>query len=178
MLHEFAELAPEHVMVKAMRSLYVNKADQFVKDTEGLKGPERLDGLTLALRIWPELDSALSVYDKAFAAEPTLDVAVSDVAVPLGPWVRSPADARVTRLLYRPILVSSDDDAKKGKRPGQLAASLESSDLGRRLLIADQSGIFLVRRFAPGIGDRCGTRPGRPNRPSFPAIRSALGRAS
>jgi peptide/nickel transport system substrate-binding protein len=141
-LHEFADLAPEHVMIKTMRSLYVNKADQLVKDTEGLKGPERLDGLTLALRIWPELERALSVYDKAFVAEPTLDVAVSDVAVPLGPWVRSPADARVTRLLYRPILASSDDEAKKGKRPGQLAASIESSDLGRRLLLRINPGFF------------------------------------
>ena len=57
-LHEFAELAPEHVMIKAMRALYVNKANQIVKDTEGLNGPERLDGLTEALRIWPELDGA------------------------------------------------------------------------------------------------------------------------
>ena len=105
-----------------------------------MNGPERLDGLTEALRIWPELDGVLALYNKAFAAEPTLDVAVSDVAVPLGPWVHSPADARLTRLLYRPILASDDDDARKGKKPGQLAASIESSDLGRRLLLRIRPG--------------------------------------
>jgi peptide/nickel transport system substrate-binding protein len=141
-LHEFAELAPGHVMVKAMRALYVNKANQIVKDTAEMKGPERLDGLILALRIWPELDGVLALYNKAFAAEPTLDVAVSDVASPLGPWTRTPADARLTRLLYLPILASSDDDARKGNKPGQLAAALESSDLGRRLLLRIRPGFF------------------------------------
>jgi peptide/nickel transport system substrate-binding protein len=141
-LHEFTELAPEHVMVKAMRALYVNKANQIVKDTAGLKGPERLDGLTMALRIWPELDGVLALYNKAFTAKPTLDVAVSDVAAPLGPWVRSPADARLTRLLYVPILAGSDDDARKGDKPGQLAAALEPSDLGRRLLLRIRPGFF------------------------------------
>ncbi len=52
-LHEFEELAPEHAMVRAMRALYVNKAKEIVKTTEHLNGPERLDGLTEALRIWP-----------------------------------------------------------------------------------------------------------------------------
>ncbi len=141
-LHEFVELAPEHVMVKAMRALYVNKANQIVNDTAGLNGPERLDGLTEALRIWPELDGALALYNKAFAAEPTLDVAVSDVATPLGPWVRSPADARVTRLLYVPILADTSDDARKGNKPGQLAAGLEPTDLGRRLLLRIRPGFF------------------------------------
>ena len=143
-LHEFVELAPEHVMVKAMRALYVNKASQIVKDTAGLNGPERLDGLTLALRIWPDLDGVLALYNTAFAAEPTLDVAVSDVAAPLGPWVRSPADARMTRLLYHPILADTGDDARKGNKPGQLAAAtaLESSDLGRRVLLRIQAGVF------------------------------------
>ena len=141
-LHEFAELAPEHVMVRAMQALYVSKAKQILKDTDGLEPPERLDGLTEALRIWPDLENAQPLYDAAFAAEPTLDVAASDVAVPLGPWVRSPADARVTRLLYRPILLNSDEDARKGKKPGQLAASLESSDLGRRLLLRINSAFY------------------------------------
>ena len=148
-LHEFMELAPEHVMIKAMRSLFVNKANQIVKETERLNGPERLDGLALALKMWPELDGVLPLYEKAFAALPTLDVAVCDVAAPLGPWVRSPADARVTRLLYRPILVSADDDARKGKKPGQLAQSLESSDLGRRLLLQIRPGFFWSDRSRP-----------------------------
>ncbi len=60
---------------------------------------------------------------------------------PLGPWVRSPADARVSRLLYWPILAADSDDAKAGKVAEQLAAGLESSDLGRRLLFRLRDGI-------------------------------------
>jgi peptide/nickel transport system substrate-binding protein len=141
-LHELEELVPEHILVKQMRALYISKAKQFEHDTEGLSGPERLDGLTEALRIWPELEGAAALYNTAFAAEPTLTVAVTDVAVPLGPWVRTPADARISRLLYRPILASDDDDGRKGKHLGQLAAAIESTDLGRRLLIRVRSGFY------------------------------------
>ena len=48
---------------------------------------------------------------------------------------------RVSRLLYRPILSSDSDDARAGKAPGQLAAALESSDLGRRLIFRLRGGI-------------------------------------
>jgi len=148
-LHELVELAPEHSLVKQMRALFIAKASQRVKDTETSSGPERLDGLVEALRIWPALDGVEPLYTKAFAAEPTLEVAVTDVAAPLGPWVRSPADARVSRLLYRPLLASDDDEARQGKRPDQLAAAIESSDLGRRLVI----------RIRPGFLWSDGSRP-------------------
>ena len=82
-----------------------------------------------------------ALYNKAFEAVPTLDVAVSDVPRPLGPWLRSPADARVTRLLYQPLLSADSDEARAGKAPGQLAAGLESSDLGRRLIFRLRDGI-------------------------------------
>ena len=72
---------------------------------------------------------------------PTLDVAVPDVSHPVGPWVRSPADARLTRLLYRPILADDSDEARQGKAAGQLAAPVEFSDLGRRLIFRLQPGI-------------------------------------
>jgi peptide/nickel transport system substrate-binding protein len=134
-LHELVEIAPEHVLIRSMRALYVNKANEIINGTTGLKGPERLDGLTAALRVWPELPGALPLYAKAFEAEPTLEVGVTDVAVPLGPWVHTPADARLSRLLYRPILAGDDDDSRQGKRPGQLASLIESSDLGRRMRI-------------------------------------------
>ena len=139
-LHELEEVVGEHALVKQMRAVYVAKATGLVKDAETLPMPERLDVLTDALRIWPELEGVTALYEKAFAAEPTLEVAVIDVASPLGPWIRSPADARVSRLLYRPILYSDDEDAQKGKRSGQLASAIETSDLGRRLLIRIGSG--------------------------------------
>ncbi len=74
---------------------------------------------------------------------------MSDVAAPLGPWVHSPADARLSRLLYRPILDSTDDDARKGQKPGQLAASLESFRAGQAASAASPARFSLVRRFAP-----------------------------
>jgi peptide/nickel transport system substrate-binding protein len=141
-LHELAELAPEHVLVREMRALYITKAQRVIQDTEQLHGPERLDGLTLALEIWPELPGVELLYEKAFAADTTLDVAVTDVPFPLGPWSFSSADARISRLLYRPILARDDDASRQGKVPGQLAAAVESSDLGRRLLIRIRSGVF------------------------------------
>ena len=141
-LHELQEMAPEHPVVRDLRNRFIARASQHVKDAESRSGPERLDALVDALRIWPTLDGAASLYTRAFEAVPTLDVAVSDVPRPLGPWLRSPADARVSRLVYRPILSSDSDDARAGKAPGQLAAALESSDLGRRLIFRLRGGIF------------------------------------
>src|SRR5207253_670445 len=103
---------------------FIARATQHLKEAEAATGPAQLDALVEALRIWPALEGAEARYVRAFAAEPTLDVGVTDVAAPLGPWVHSRADARVIRLLYRPILASDDQDARKGKRPAQLAASL------------------------------------------------------
>ena len=177
-LHEFAELTPEHVMIKTMRTLYVTKAKEILKETEGLNGPERLDRTHRALRIWPELEGATSLYEKAFAAEPTLDVAVSDVATPLGPWVRSPADLRVTRLLYRPILASNGEDARKGKKPGQLAASLESSDLGRRLLVKIHPGFFWSDGSRPVSAIDVARDLVDRTDPHSPRFRSTLGRVA
>ncbi|HLH29338.1 MAG TPA: ABC transporter substrate-binding protein, partial [Acidimicrobiales bacterium] len=139
-LHELEEVTGEIAAVRALRSLFVARATDRRKQGEG-KGPaERLDALTDALRIWPTLPGAEEEYVKAFQAEPTLEVAVADVAGSVGPWVHSRAEARVTRLLYRPLLATDDQEARQGKRPGQLAAAIESSDLGRRLLIRLRSG--------------------------------------
>jgi peptide/nickel transport system substrate-binding protein len=141
-LHQLEELAPEHVLVGQMRALFITRAARRVKESESAGAAERLDALVDALRIWPKLPGVEALYDKAFAAEPTLEVGVTDVASPLGPWIRSPADARASRLLYLPLLSSDDEDARHGKRPDQLAAAIESSDLGRRLVIRIRSGFL------------------------------------
>src|SRR5207302_657892 len=107
-LHELEEMAPQHVMVRTLRGLFVTKASERLKDAEAATGPERLDALVDALRIWPTLEGVEARYVPAFAAEPTLDVGVTDVAAPLGPWVHSRADGRVIHLLYRPILAGED----------------------------------------------------------------------
>jgi peptide/nickel transport system substrate-binding protein len=139
-LHELAQMAPEHPVVRELGSRFVERASSKVKDAESLTGLGRLDALSDALRIWPSLEGAEALYRKAFEATPTLDVAVSDVPRPLGPWVHAPADFRIIRLLYRPIMAADTEDARMGKVPGQLAAAVESSDLGRQLSIRLQPG--------------------------------------
>ncbi len=148
-LHELEEVVPEHILVKQMRALFLKKATDRVKASDDAAAPERLDALTEALRIWPTLEGTESLYNKAFIAEPTLEVAVNDVSSPLGPWIRTPADQRISRLLYRPILVTDDDAARQGKKAGQLAAAIESSDLGRRLVV----------KIRPGFHWSDGSRP-------------------
>ena len=148
-LHELEELVPEHNLVKQMRALFVSKASDRVSASESAPAADRLDALVEALRIWPTLEGVESLYKKAFSEEPTLEVAVNDVAFPLGPWVRTPADQRISRLLYRSILATDDDDARQGKRSGQLAAGIESSDLGRRLVIKVRPGFHWSDRSRP-----------------------------
>lgn len=140
-LHDLEGIAPEHVVVRNLRERFVALANRRVK--EGASGDEfrRLDAIVDALRIWPALDGGESLFGQAFSAVPTLDVAVNDVPRPLGPWLHAPADLRVSRLLYLPILASDGDDARQGRAPGQLAAAVEASDLGRRLMIRLRAGI-------------------------------------
>jgi peptide/nickel transport system substrate-binding protein len=140
-LHELEVMAPEHRVVRDMRDRFISQASNRLKDAEKASGSTRVDALVDALRIWPTLERALAIYPKAFEDCSTLDVGVVDVPHPVGPWLQSPADARVMRLLFRPILGADSDDAKQGKVPGQLASALESSDLGRRLVLRIQPGI-------------------------------------
>lgn len=148
-LHELEEVTGEITAVKALRSLFTSRATERVREGESASPPDRLDSLVDALRIWPTLPGAEERYIKAFAAEPTLDVGVTDVAYPLGPWIHSRADARIVPLLYRPILASDDIEAREGKRPGQLAATVETTDLGRRLIIRLRPGPSWSDRSRP-----------------------------
>ncbi len=111
-----------------------------MRQSETGESADRLDALVAALRVWPSLPGAEEAYRKAFEVEPTLDVGVTDVASPLGPWIHSRADARIIPLLYRPILAADDQESREGKRPGQLAASVETTDLGRRLIMKLRPG--------------------------------------
>lgn len=147
-LHELEEMAPDHPLVRDMRDRYVARATKRIQESQSGGDSQRLDALIEALRIWPTLEGAEALYHKAFQDLPTLDVAVNDVPHPLGPWVRSPADSRLTRLLFRPILAADSDEAKQGKVAGQLAAALETTDLGRRLIF----------RLGPGIAWSDGSR--------------------
>ena len=135
-LHEIDDLAPGNVIVRALRDRFVNKAAGLLKAAATSSVVERLDTVSEALRVWPAIPGGDSAYRDAFAAEPTLDVAVLDVPRNVGPWVRSPADERIIGLLYRPVLARDDEDALQGKAEGQLAKSVTTSDLGRKIVIA------------------------------------------
>ncbi len=120
-LHELEEMAPEHPVVRDLRNRFIAHAGEHVKQAEAHTGAERLDELVEAVRVWPEHQAARTLYQRAFEEVPTLDVAVCDVPRPLGPWQRSPADARVTGLLYWPILAGDSDEARAGKAPDSLS---------------------------------------------------------
>jgi peptide/nickel transport system substrate-binding protein len=140
-LHDLEPLAPTHSIVVEARARFIGRARELVAEAARREGAERLDRLTEALRVWPDLEGTAAQYHAAFAGVPTLDVAVVDTSRSVGPWVRSPADERLTRLLYLPILATADDDATQGRRPGQLAARLDSADLGRKLSITVRPSI-------------------------------------
>lgn len=134
-LHDVEPLAPNHPELLAVRERYLTRAKELLRSASKREGTARLDGITEALRVLPTLEGAEALYREAFAACPTLDVAVTDVPREIGPWVRSPADERVSRLLYRPILVRDDDESEKGGNGGQLAAEVTTADLGRRIVV-------------------------------------------
>ncbi|WP_406699925.1 ABC transporter substrate-binding protein [Singulisphaera sp. Ch08] len=140
-LHELEPLAPNHPVVSEVRERFISRARQLTERATPLTGPARLDALTEALRVWPKFEEASRSYTAAFASVPTLDVGVIDIPHPIGPWVHAPADDRVSHLLYVPILARDDDESAEGKRPGQLAAGLEESNLGRRFVIQLRQGV-------------------------------------
>lgn len=139
-LHQLEVVAPTNVKYLAARSRYIDEATKRLEVAKASTGVARLDTAIDALRVWPELKEAQSLFGSAFAETPTLDVGVVDVPIPLGPWLRTHADARVSRLLYRPILNADDGDSLLGKPPGQLAEKFETTEVGRRLVIRLRSG--------------------------------------
>ncbi len=105
-------------------------------------GPaDRVDRLAEAARLWPETEGLEAAYREAFRAEPTLAVAVNDLADPVGPFPASPASSRVARLVYLPLLAVDDEQALRGEVGGQLLAGLEPVELGKGLKIGLRSGL-------------------------------------
>ncbi|WP_435016842.1 ABC transporter substrate-binding protein [Tundrisphaera sp. TA3] len=140
LLRELDRLVPGHDEARRSRARFEDRARALV-DEAGRSGPEaKLDLLAEASRIWPDLPGLESTLADAFRANPTLDVAVADVARPVGPWPRSPAGERAGRLLYVPILGGVDDAFSRGENPGQLASRVVSTDLGRGLQISIRNG--------------------------------------
>lgn len=165
LLRELSKIAAEHPVVREQRERLIELATQRLKAAESLPDAERLDSLAEAVSIWPKLDSAEAAYRRSFEAMPTLDVAVDDVPAPLGPWVHSPADDRVVRLIYRPILSGDPPPESAGqlRDPAPIASALQSSDLGRRLALqvsplfhwSDGSRTVSAPDVARSLIDRC-----------------------
>jgi peptide/nickel transport system substrate-binding protein len=148
-LEDLRKLAPDNDAVKECRVRYESRARELFARSTKATGPERLDLVLAAAAVWPSLDGLEASYREAFAAVPTLDVAVADLPTPVGPWLRSRASARTARLLYLPILGSNSEDALKGTLPEQLASGLETFDLSRGLRI----------KIKPGFTWNDGSRP-------------------
>ncbi len=139
-LHELEGLAPGHASVRETTAAFVKAATERANVPPDARPEARLDGLTEALRIWPTLEGGETRYHEAFAAMPTLDVAVLDVPGSPGPWRKTAADARVADLLHRPLLHSTDPEAMSSASPGQLLAGVEVENLGRRWILRLQEG--------------------------------------
>lgn len=139
-LHDVEPLAPNHSILHAVRQRFLERATTLSRAASSKVGADRLDDYTEALRVWPALEGVDPRYREAFLAEPTLEVAVSDVSRFVGPWTRTPADARIARLLYHPILESDDEEAMNGQNSVQLAGEIATSDLGRSLVIPVRPG--------------------------------------
>jgi peptide/nickel transport system substrate-binding protein len=140
LLHEIEAFAPGHQVVTEAHARYEGRAKELVEKAKQVGESEKLDLLLAAVEVWPKLPGLDSAYRDAFAAVRTLDVAVSDLPRPVGPWSRSPAMERTSTLLYRPILTSTSEDALKGLPADQLASGVESFDLSRGLRITLKPG--------------------------------------
>ena len=141
-LHELVTLSPNSPLISDLRNRFVQRARSEARRADNADGPRKLDLLTDSLRIWPDQPEVVTAYERAFAEAPTLDVGVLDVPRPVAPWVNSPASARVTPLLYLPILRNESDEALLGELPGQLSEGLELGDLGRRIELRIRPGII------------------------------------
>ncbi len=132
-LAELKEIDPDSLVAVSLTNRFIERAKSELARAESSEGAERLDRLTEAVRIWPDLQEAIAPYEQAFRNLPTLRVGVIDLPRPVAPWINSPASARVAPLVYLPILIDESEEAQIGRRTGQLAANLEPGDLGRRI---------------------------------------------
>ncbi len=135
LIRDLERITPGHAEARSARGRLVARAKALIDEAGRSSPDDRVDRLAEAIRIWPESEGLEAAYAQAFRAEPTLTVAVADLADPIGPFPRSPAAERVARLLYLPILGGDDEAAIRGEAPGQLLAALEIAELGRRIRI-------------------------------------------
>jgi peptide/nickel transport system substrate-binding protein len=134
-LHDAEPLAPRHPLLSEVRQRFIKRATALAASAAAKDGPARVDDLAEALRVWPSLEGADAAYRQAFRECPTLEIAVDDIPRGVGPWIHTPADARISRQLYLPILAKDDEPSASAEPLEQLATKLTATDLGRRLVI-------------------------------------------
>ncbi len=175
-LHELVEVTGELSAVRALRSLFITRATERMKQGESASPSDRLDALVDALRIWPTLPGAEEQYVKAFEAEPTLDVGVTDVAVAAGPL--GPLASR--RAGQSPAVPAAAGVGRRGGPAGQAAWSARGvgGDVGPGSTADDPPppGSDVVRRLPAGVNHRPGPRADRAERPQFAQLRGTVGR--
>ena len=133
-------LAPGHAETRAAKARFTGRAKVLLDQAAKASPSDRVDRLAEAARIWPDSDGLESAYREAFRIEPTVTVAVADLADPVGPFPASTSSDRIARLLYLPILINDDDEATRGEASGQLLAALDSVELGKGLKITLRPG--------------------------------------
>ena len=86
-------------MGKGSRAKLVARARALMDEAARAAPADRVELLAESSRIWPDLDGLEAAYLQAFRVEPTLTVAVADLADPIGPFPpRSPSGERVAPL--------------------------------------------------------------------------------
>jgi peptide/nickel transport system substrate-binding protein len=141
LIRELNSIATGHPVVVASTARFVERAKAAADSSEKLEGFAKVDALTEAARVWPELDGLAPRFAQAFRAAPTLYVGVNEVPGVPSPWPHSPAAERQAALIYRPLLARDDDASRKGETTGQVSAGIEIAELGRRLEIRVKEGV-------------------------------------
>ncbi len=130
LLRGLTKIAAAHGETSAARVKFIARAKTLVDAAMRANPTDRVDRLAEASRIWPELEGLERAYAEAFRPNPTIRVAVVDLADPVGPFPESTAAERVSRLLYLPVVAGDDEASLRGESPGQLLASWSVLELG------------------------------------------------
>ncbi len=130
LLRGLTKIAATHGETGAARAKFVARARALTDAAAKANPSDRVDRLAEAARVWPELEGLDRAHAEAFRSEPTIRVAVVDLADPVGPFPESGAAERAARLIYLPVLANDDEASLRGESSGQLLASWSVLELG------------------------------------------------
>ena len=141
-LLEFARsIDPQAPQIAETEQRFLKRAQELAAKARGLTGLAKLDTISQALELWPDLEGGPELFREAFEVAPLLDVLVIDHPRIITPFPTSPPGQRVADLLYRPLLAEASEEAARGQRGDQLAELVEKQEIGRKLLITLRSGL-------------------------------------